>query len=105
MWCDNEALYECDVVIGITGVVGPKQSVVFGSLNDAEIWTCDALMCLLHRHMGGIICGGKDGCEIIDHCPYCAKNPMDLLPMIKDDADEIRRKRHAEIRRSRFKVA
>jgi hypothetical protein len=109
MWCDNEALYECDGVIGmradlapgIRGDAGPR--IVYASLKDQEVWTCDAFMCAIHHHIVGFFCGGKENSGTLDRCPYCARNEPEGGPMLKEDADRIRRERHAQIRRSQIK--
>lgn len=102
LWCDNEALFLCDAVLGMKAAVGPRGTVVFASLEEQEVWTCDAPMCLLHRHIIGFICG-KDPATI-DRCPYCARNEPHGGPMLREEADEIRRARHAEIRRGRMRA-
>lgn len=104
MWCDNIALFECDAVIGMSAQVGLGGTVVYAALDNLEVWTCDALMCLLHRHVAGFFCGGKDHSGTMDRCPYCAANDARGGPMLKEEAEELRRRRHAEIRRAQFRV-
>lgn len=107
MWCDNIALYECDAVIGMSAALAPGTGkdrgprIVYETLSKAEVWTCDALMCAVHHHVSGFYCGKESG--TIDRCPYCARNEPTSMPMLKEDADRIRRERHAEIRRSQFR--
>lgn len=102
MWCDNEALYECDSVVGMSAQVGPKGTVLYANLKDIEVWTCDALMCSIHRHVRGFFCGKEPG--TLDRCPYCARNEPAGGPMLKEEADKIRRDRYAEIRRSQMRL-
>ena len=104
MWCDNEALYECDAVLGMSAQVGPKGTVLYANLKDIEVWTCDALMCMFHRHVKGFFCGGKEHSGTWDYCPYCIKHDPDSGPMLKEEAEAIRKERHALIRRSQFRL-
>ena len=101
MWCDNIALYECDAVIGMSAQPGPKGQIYYASLKDLKVWTCDALMCSLHRHIAGFYCGKDPG--TLDRCPQCAGSEARGEPMTKEDADRIRRDRHSAIRRSRIR--
>lgn len=104
MWCENEALFECDAVIGMSAQVGRKQTVVYAPLENVQAWTCDAPMCSRHARVVGHLCAGKDS-DSIDHCPYCLKHPPAGGPMLQEEAEEIRRERHAQIRRSLLRVA
>lgn len=110
MWCDNIALYECDAVIGMAAELAPGfkkdkgPRVVYASLERQEVWTCDALMCAIHRHVRGFYCGGKEHSGTIDRCPYCASSEPEYGPMLKEDADRLRRERHAEIRHSQLRA-
>jgi hypothetical protein len=105
MWCDNEALFECDGVIGMSGHLDEKGRLVFDELNRVELYTCDAQMCLFHRHVVGFICGGKDP-GTIDMCPHCAHYVRERKygPITKEQAECWRRETHAEIRRAKIKV-
>jgi len=102
MWCDNIALYECDEVLGMSAQVGPKQTVIYADSGKVEVWTCDALMCAVHRHIRGFYCGKEPG--TLDRCSYCVQHPPECAPMLKEEADKIRSDRHAQIRRSQFKL-
>ncbi len=102
MWCDNIALYECDEVLGMSAQVGPRQRVLYADTDKIEVWTCDALMCAVHRHIRGFYCGKEPG--TLDRCPYCAQNEPKCAPMLKEEADAIRKERHALIRRSQFRL-
>lgn len=104
MWCDNIALYECDAVLGMSAQVGPKQQVLYADIKDIQVWTCDALMCALHRRIAGFFCGGKEHSGTLDRCPYCARNEPKCEPMLKEEADALRKGHHALIRRSQFKL-
>lgn len=109
MWCDNIALYECDAVIGMAADLAPGYGrdkgprIVYAALERQEVWTCDAPMCALHRRVRGFYCGKEPG--TIDRCPYCARHEPEGGPMLKEDADRIRRERHAQIRRSQLRVS
>lgn len=104
MWCDNEALYECDAIVGMSGEADKDGKVLYAPMERLEVWTCDALMCLVHRHVVGFFCGGKDS-GTMDRCPHCAHHRDERSqPMAKEEADGKRRKLHAEIRRSQMRI-
>lgn len=105
MWCDNEALYECDAIVGMSGEADKDGKMLYAPMARLEVWTCDALMCMVHRHVVGFFCGGKEHSGTMDRCPYCAHYRDEMSrPMTKDEADKMRRERHAEIRRSQMKL-
>lgn len=102
MWCDREAAFLCDAVLGMKAAVGPKQTVIYAPLAEQEVWTCDAPMCEDHRRMVGFVCGKEPG--TIDRCPLCVSDEPHCEPMLKEEAEAIRRARHALVRRSRLRA-
>lgn len=103
MWCSQPSVALCDAIIGMSAQVGPKGAVLYADIDKLEAWTCDAPMCAQHSHVVGFFCAGKDS-STMDRCPYCLKGEVRGEPMLKEEADALRRKRHAEIRRSQFRL-
>lgn len=106
MWCEKPSVRYCDAVIGFEAVdaIRDKAGNVVGLLAGSDtMWTCDAPMCAEHTRQVGHICG-KDP-DSIDHCPYHIEHEehsMKKLVMFEHEAETIRRKVHAGIRRSRM---
>ena len=101
LWCDNEATSLCDAALGCRAAAGMGGKWVY----EKEVFTCDAPMCSKHSKVAGHICGGKDGCELIEHCPTCAAEDFKLQPMFQHEAERVRRDRHAMARRAKLRLA
>lgn len=112
LFCDAPATILCDEPIAMVagGVVldkfkrPRKISTMEAMLSTSH--TCDAPCCPAHAKGVGYICSRGNGCETIDRCAGCERDPLGgeggRGVMDADEIARVRRERHAKWRRERI---
>ncbi len=112
LFCDQAATIFCDEPIAMVagGVALDKYKRPYKvSTMDAMLstsYTCDAPCCETHAKRVGHICTRGEGCESIDQCAGCERDPLGgeggRGVMSADEISKVRRERHAKWRRERM---
>lgn len=112
LFCDQPATIFCDEPIAMVagGVVldkyrRPRKVSTMEAMLSAS-YTCDAPCCEAHAKRIGNICSHGNGCEGIDRCEGCSRDPIGgeggRGVLEADEIAKVRRERHAKWRRERI---